>query len=382
MLGILSIAVLILDYFGTLKKLSIERNVIILLWRTQRGLNLVENLAQRKKFWKAFSDIGIVTSFFALIGSFLFLVLLIILIWEGKITTPAVVPVIPGLKIPGIEFYVPLVEGIIALATVLVAHELAHGIIARAENIKLKSLGTILFTLIPIGAFAEPDEEEQKKAPRRSRLRLFAVGSFANFIVAGIAFGFLNVAALTLFQPQVEVADVIKDSPAEGILQPGMIIYGINNQLVKDRTEFQNIMAKIQPGEKIVLSTNKGIYEITTTKNPKDPTRAFIGIQFSLFKKTVRDILGDQLPLTTIGILYWISLLNLGIGIVNMLPLKPLDGGLIFEESLREIHSRISRKISRPLSEKIIGNITVAMSLITLTLIVLSFIGPIMLQRP
>jgi len=30
----------------------------------------------------------------------------------------------------------------------------------------------------------------------------------------------------------------------------------------------------------------------------------------------------------------WIYIFNLGIGLINLLPIKPLDGGLVFEELL------------------------------------------------
>ncbi len=31
------------------------------------------------------------------------------------------------------------------------------------------------------------------------------------------------------------------------------------------------------------------------------------------------------------GLLIWISIINFGVGVVNMLPIKPLDGGLMLE---------------------------------------------------
>ncbi|VVB59475.1 Peptidase family M50 [uncultured archaeon] len=36
----------------------------------------------------------------------------------------------------------------------------------------------------------------------------------------------------------------------------------------------------------------------------------------------------------------WRNLLNIGIGLFNLLPLKPLDGGLIFEEIAKEFFGK------------------------------------------
>ncbi len=80
----------------------------------------------------------------------------------------------------------PLGYGLIALVTVIVVHEFAHGILARAEGIRIKSIGVLLLAIIP-GAFVEPDEEEVKKANRLSKLRIYAAGSIFNIGFAAIA---------------------------------------------------------------------------------------------------------------------------------------------------------------------------------------------------
>jgi len=85
------------------------------------------------------------------------------------------------LVIPGVT--IPLWYGLIGLIVVMVVHELSHGVVARAEKLRLKSVGLVLFAVIP-GAFVEPDEDELKKAPLLSRLRVYAAGSMANIVVA------------------------------------------------------------------------------------------------------------------------------------------------------------------------------------------------------
>ena len=41
----------------------------------------------------------------------------------------------------------------------IIIHEFSHGILARVENVKINSIGLLLFAIIP-GAFVEPDEEK------------------------------------------------------------------------------------------------------------------------------------------------------------------------------------------------------------------------------
>jgi membrane-associated protease RseP (regulator of RpoE activity) len=39
-------------------------------------------------------------------------------------------------------------------------------------------------------------------------------------------------------------------------------------------------------------------------------------------------------------LMLWIFVFSLGVGIVNILPIKPLDGGLLFEEIVRRFTPR------------------------------------------
>ena len=81
---------------------------------------------------------------------------------------PQVQIVLPGVDLPGQAIYVPIVYGIIGLCTVLVVHEFGHGIIARVEGVRIKSIGLALFAVIP-GAFVEPDEEDVEKVNKKAR---------------------------------------------------------------------------------------------------------------------------------------------------------------------------------------------------------------------
>ncbi len=101
--------------------------------------------------------------------------------------TPGASPIIPGRNIP-------LLEGIAALVIILVVHESAHGILARLHKIRLKSAGIVLYGILPVGAFVDPDEESlQNAAPEKQRDVLVA-GSASNFLAC-----FASIALLLLF---------------------------------------------------------------------------------------------------------------------------------------------------------------------------------------
>jgi len=104
----------------------------------------------------------------------------------------------PGgtLLLPGVNL--PLLEGIIALVIVLVVHEGAHAILSRIAAVPLKSSGIVLFGIIPIGAFVEPDENILRATPQREQTRVLVGGSTANFLTSLVCFALFIPAAILL----------------------------------------------------------------------------------------------------------------------------------------------------------------------------------------
>ncbi|AEC51688.1 serine protease htra related protein [Pyrococcus sp. NA2] len=319
---------------------SIEIAPFQIVWRTKKFLNFIDRVGQRhRKFWKIYGDLGIVVGF----GGMGFILYYFakqaykIISPVEKIQMPSVQLVIPGVTIP-------LIYGLIGLTVLIIVHELSHGFVARAENIPLKSVGLLLFIILP-GAFVEPDEDLLKKAPLRTRLRIFGAGSFANMIVALISLLIINGIALA-FEPQgVEIRGVIEGSPAYGVLNPGDVIVGINGEPIKTLEEFMNFMNKTKPGDKItltILRENK-IVNITLIlgQHPKIPGKGFIGIyptQNFVSKIGFKDGL-----MVLFSTFYWIYVLNFGVGLMNLLPVIPLDGGRMLIDTLTEASPKFGR---------------------------------------
>lgn len=74
--------------------------------------------------------------------------------------------------------------------------------------------------------------------------------------------------------------------------------------------------------------------------------------------------------------LYWIAWLNLMVGIFNILPMIPLDGGYLFNDAIRASVRRFKKNISEEKSEIIVKNVSLVISLIILFVI----IAPIFLK--
>ncbi|MEM2521519.1 MAG: site-2 protease family protein, partial [Candidatus Caldarchaeum sp.] len=100
-------------------------------------------------------------------------------------------------QVGGQNIVIPLIIGVtirlenlpylfLAFAIVLITHEGLHGIAARREGLPVKSAGIFMIFIVP-GGFVEPDEEAFKSASPGARMRVAAVGSFANIIVGMLA---------------------------------------------------------------------------------------------------------------------------------------------------------------------------------------------------
>ena len=71
--------------------------------------------------------------------------------------------------------------------------------------------------------------------------------------------------------------------------------------------------------------------------------------------------------------LYWIFWLNLAVGIFNVLPMIPLDGGFLFNDAVGSIIKKIKKDISDEKKDKIVRKISTIVSLSILFLVIFPF---------
>ena len=341
----------------------------IIMWKTQRlrgFLTKISNLSPR--FWRWFMNVGIIVAY----GAMIFITGTLLSTLPSVFDTPAVSIVIPGVEMPGSSIYVPFVYGIIALATVLIVHEFSHGIQSIGEKIPIKSIGLLLFAVIP-GAFVEPDEEKLKSAKKTSRLRVYAAGSIANIslaIIALLLFSLISAGIPNYFaEDGIEIDRIVSDSPSDGILKEGMVLQAIDGVKINDSQSYVDTVGSFKPGDNISIQTDQGTYSVVLGKNPNNESVGFFGIQANKHFKLVDDSLGP-LPWVLFELLdlfQWIFMLNLGIGLFNLLPIKPLDGGYMLQILL-------SYKMSEEKYIPIVNTLSVVLAMVIVFSLVASFI--------
>ncbi len=324
-------------------KFNITIDGIVLMLKTDKLYNLIDRIAKLcPRVWTFIMNIGIPVGILFMIIMVVSLILSLQLMFE----TPTVSLILPGVDIPGSPLYIPFGTGLIALATVLIIHEGGHGIIARVEGVSIKSVGLLLMVIIP-GAFVEPDEDEVQKLNTISKLRIYSAGPVFNIIlcivslVLAMLIGGFIASGDVYTTDGMEIISVVPASPAEGILTQGSVITGVNNHTVKDYNSYVDSMKGLKVGDVVSIKTDSGTYDIKTSSNPNNASVAYIGIranQHVVVTDSFASKYGTFIPwlLSQLRELFNLMfLLNFAVGTFNLLPMKPLDGGLIFEELLK-----------------------------------------------
>lgn len=339
------VALFLLHQRGKLRGPTLELMGPLLLWRTEHGKRLIDQLSRPRRFWKAFGDVGVVL---ALLAGAAMLVLMVwnlsVLLTRRDILVNAQTSPEYLLVLPGINPLIPLWYGILSLAVALVVHEGAHGILARAHDIKVKSLGLLLL-VIPIGAFVEPDDEELERASTRVKNRVFAAGVMTNLVVA-----FVCAAAFSAAWGSVEpardglaVSSVIPGQAADQAgLAPGFIITALDGQPIRTAEDFNTTMAAKRAGDTLAiqgwfhgearettaqLSDKYAYYARADPANNNETFRgkAFLGVTtFPMaFAKFVRDVSANPLAFGTTGLGLYLLFPFPVVGGVGLSPLPP-----------------------------------------------------------
>ncbi|MBX8640067.1 MAG: site-2 protease family protein [Thermoplasmata archaeon] len=234
---------------GLASKYNISFAGPILMLRTERGKKTLDSVARPRKFWLFY---GALSRIIFIIGMVLMVMLLL---WEATLVFSIPKQSVPApqtyLLLPGINPFVPVGYGILGLVVAVVFHELSHGVLSRAQDIKVKSMGVLLL-ILPIGAFVEPDQEELEAASPSRRIKVFGVGPATNMVFALV---FLLILVFPLMGTATPihsglVADAVytdSSSYAAGIRQWGEII-SLNGTALSGASQFYGINGLV-PGK-------------------------------------------------------------------------------------------------------------------------------------
>jgi|TARA_B110000967_G_scaffold52832_1_gene54117 membrane-associated protease RseP (regulator of RpoE activity) len=249
-----------LEENGILDKWDATRVLgIILMLRTKQGQKVLDLISSKRKFWRIYGEISIWVCLFVMAG----VILLLVLSFGSSVANPPNDPIPPQdlLLIPGVTSFVPFWWPVLALIIAIVIHEYSHGIQARAHGMKIRSFGLLLVGPLPMGAFAEPEQEEMYRAPRRDRMRLFAAGPSINLFATYLVIILLSSTATGFVakNPGVHAEEIIVDTgAAESGLLPYEIITHMNGEPVPNYDIFSSEMDNYSPGEQIVLTVLSG----------------------------------------------------------------------------------------------------------------------------
>lgn len=329
----------------------------------------------------------------------------------GRETCPGISPVIPGVKIPGVNFQIPFFEGWIALIIIMFIHELAHGVLARKISVKVKSFGLMLLGIFPIGAFTEPDEDELENAKPKDQMLVYSSGPTINILFAGIIFALV----LFLFTPLTSsYLNLEKQNSIEGLYisdlgnYTGICGFGVDSknsnvfdslysQLnINKKDFFENYIVKI---DSVNNSKIKSSLEFKTFLNKNSDTNVFnfklliydlnknsFSYDLDLEKNsdgsfgitTYDKYLDDyvypwkySLLMFILITLQWVYLLSFMIGIFNFLPIKPLDGGTMLPIIIFEI---LPKNMQVRKKNAIIKKITWTIGILFLILIIINIL--------
>ncbi|MCS7143166.1 MAG: site-2 protease family protein [Aigarchaeota archaeon] len=320
------------------------------------------------------------------------------------------------LLIPGINPYIPILYGWIAIVIAIILHEGAHGVIASRLGFRVKSGGLLLLLGIPVGAFVELDDKELREKRTRDVNRVISAGPFANVAIAVISL--IVLIALTsglTTVGDVVVADVVKGSPAESVgLSKGDFILSIDGEPVSSVTEVGNIISSKRVGDTVELMIGRGerlsnLFTMNVTLGDLGDGKPRLGVLLqelnadtylenyksqSLSNPLIHFIIPDFSPRAavvppyadsivwlyhhpTLGdaysyvakFLFWLWFVNVNVGLFNALPIFPLDGG----QALRKV---LSSTIGRRTGEGVVNLITTVVAVLLVGMIALLIAFP------
>ena len=254
--------------------------------KTKLGTKLMEKWCIYTRFWRFFGTLSLVISA-VLMAGIIFIMIVGMTNLASNLSAPGI-GIEYALAIPGLNPILPIWYGIVGLFVAMIIHELAHGMQTRSNNMRVESTG-LLYGVVPLGAFVEPNEEDVEKSTRRVKLDLYSAGISTNFVGAVVAFFLFAVLMMggisSNYGDSAAVYSMTGDSPAyDAGIPSGAIILTVNGfqyTYSDDYTidyypswapgEEVTITYLTEDGEKVAHNVRWGLYiENITNSSPAD----------------------------------------------------------------------------------------------------------------
>ena len=250
----------ILEKEGYLEKWNATKVLgFILMIRTNKGQKILEKISRPRKFWRMFGEFSVWIGFIALFFTSMLVILSFLSLFNSSRENISIESS-EVILIPGVTSGIPIFWPLMALIVALIIHEYGHGILMRAHGMRVRSFGLLIFSLIPIGAFAEPEYTEVTKAPKRERMRIYAAGPAVNIVFSIILVSILAV-SIDGVNPSIQGAyspAIVADGPAnESGLEPYDIIIEVNNESISNAEDLRDILDSSKAGDTLLLTVLK-----------------------------------------------------------------------------------------------------------------------------
>jgi membrane-associated protease RseP (regulator of RpoE activity) len=285
-----------------------------------------------------------------------------------------------NLLIPGLNPYLPIWEGWIALVVTIIVHEAGHGIIARVYGVKVESTGLVLFLGIPIGAFVNIERDELNRISTKQKSSILTAGPMTNIVLAAISLVVILLITSTLIitKPMdqnlfgVVITNVNPGSLAESIgLSKGDTIQQIQGVDIRNPVSLNenlnnNLGKSISIG--IASSTGEKLTRQASLPDQREPGKGILGVSITpvadpqevldryntmIFTSPLgllapptfvqgmvpySDFMADKYTSPIFGsyytipanLFFWLWFINFNVAIFNALPIGPLDGGQLY----------------------------------------------------
>lgn len=331
-------------------KRNVERRGILFLFKIKKK-NIFH--LKNEKILKILSAIVIFLGFSFLFYAIYFIFSSLIDILTKGYTEKVVTLALPGIKVPGIG-KIPFIEWILSILILSIIHEFSHAFFIRSFGGKIKSIGIAILGPLLAG-YVEPVEEEFERMNLFKKLAILFSGSVSN-IISGFLFLFLISSVIyPLYMntieilPGIKVIKVIEDSPVYlSGMKEGIIIDKVDGIPVKNISQFIEYIKNKTPGSKVIFYSGNKTFSVIVGNKSGKPYYGFVFIQNYKIKE------GKIFEYNIFKFLYSffriLSMLSIGIGFANLLPIFFLDGGKAIYYILRKINEKLAKNILTILS--------------------------------
>jgi len=346
--GFFWLAIYVLATIFHLEKRGLDVKPLYFMYKSKALNSFLDRTAQKRRLlWKVWGNISLVFSIGLMVFSIYFLTNNLVRFFVPIGPVSPVYPVIPILTIR--LYWLPYF--FLAVAVIILSHELAHGIIARLEGIPVLSTGIVAFLLF-FGAFVEPDEKEFEKASVLSRLRMLAAGSSTNLITALLVFLLMTGS----FAPPagVLIYDVTSGGPlaeSGANVQRWDVIQAVNGTAVSTYNQYLDVTRNLEPDETLTLTilhaNRQENITIVTDRSLSNSSKGRVGFEvgFVPVYSPSRFGLDQYTNVNLFFSLFWTYMLGVSVAIFNMLPAFPFDGEKVVYYPLASLVKKRKREL-------------------------------------